>query len=239
MLLPCDARRSGEAGGGPWRRWRWRRWRPPGDGSRRRGRCPAGEANGSAIACTDGTSRTDNEPAAGADGPSDAVPAAADARQRRSSPASADPALAWARGSAGPRRTASSHDPTVSSHDPTVAGHGWHSRRHAATGVPTAERGSRSAKSGPTVSPERCRQADRSFAPVTGRPDDQAFVSDATRCWRDSAARRWHSHQARTRIWRSRRRRSGRTDPPVAVARCRQPPRRRFCHASLAILAAG
>lgn len=228
MLLPCDARRGGEAGGGPWR-WRW--WRPPGDGARRRGRCPAGEANGSAIACTDGTPRTDNEPPAGADGPSDAVPTATDARQHRSPPASTDPPGVWTRGSAGPRRTAASHDPTVS-------GHGWHSRRHAATGVPTAERGSRAAESGPTVSPERCRQADRSFGPVAGWPDDSAFVSDATRRRRDPAARRCHSHQACTWIGRSRRRRSGRTDPPVAVARCRQPARRRFCHASLAILAA-
>lgn len=227
MLLPCDARRSREAGGGP-----WRRWRPPVDGARRRGRRPAGEANGSAIACTDGTPHAGHEPAAGADGPSDAVPTATDARQHRSPPASTDPPHPWTRGSAATRRTASSHDPTVS-------GHGWHSWRHAAAGVPTAERGSRSAKSRPTVSPERRRQADRSFAPVTGRPDDQAFVSDATRRRRNPAARRWHCHQARTRIWRSRRRRPSRPDPPVTIARRRQPARRRFCHASRAILAAG
>ena len=223
VRLPRHGRSDRSAVGGA-----RRRWRPAVNGPRRRRRCPTCRANGSAFAGYGsafagryGSACSSRGPPADADGQTDAVAAATDATD------AADATVTRPRPTAGPRRRA------PAGHDPTVA---RHAGRHAAAVVPTAERRPRSAKSRPTVAPERSRQAERPLLALGHGAGDTSVVSNSSRSRCDSSAGRSRPdcHETGARRGHPRRRRPQWAHSPVAPARRSQPSRRRVRHAALA-----
>lgn len=225
--MPCHARSGRPAVGGP----RWRRW-PPLDGTRRRRRCPSRDARGSTVTGADGKAVTRHEPAADADGQADAVAAASGALEYRPSTDAANASFTGPGATAGPgRRAAAGHE---------QACHRWsggHARRHTAAVVPAAERRPEPTESRPTLAAERRGQADRSLPcqPLDRRPDDTAFVPDTAGHRGDEATYGSgpNRDEARAGSRHPGRRQPRWTHPPIAAARYRKPPGRRFCDAAL------